>query len=122
MSGSELAGQSEQTPKVVGDTLFALLGKAHTLEILHEIALGTDRSVRFGDLKETLDLPPNTLSRRLNELVEFGFLERTQYDEVPPRVEYEATEKLEALEPTFQELADWMERYGSGQVNCPGLT
>ena len=47
------------------------------------------------------------------ELVELDFLHRTQYDEIPPRVEYEATEQLLALRPTFQELSDWMDRYGS---------
>ncbi len=122
MSHSEMEEKSEQTPNVVGDELFALLGKAHTLEILHEIALGDGPPVRFGELQETLDLSPNTLSRRLNELVDFGFLKRTQYDEIPPRVEYESTEKLDALRPMFLELGDWMKQYGSGQTTCTNST
>lgn len=122
MSNSELEEESDQTPDVVTDELFALLGKAHTLGILHEIALSDDPPVRFGELQETLGLSPNTLSRRLEELVAFGLLERTQYDEIPPRVEYESTEKLDALEPTFRELADWMEQYGPGPANCPNST
>lgn len=122
MSSPELAEQSAQTADVETDELFALLGKAHTLEILHEIALSDDPPVRFGELQEELGLSPNTLSRRLDELVAFGLLERTQYDEIPPRVEYESTEKLDALEPTFRELAAWMDQYGSGQANCPNST
>lgn len=122
MSNSELAEQSEQTPDVETDELFALFGKAHTLEILHEIALSDAPPVRFGELQEALGLSPNTLSRRLEELVAFGLLERTQYNEIPPRVEYESTEKLDALEPMFRKLADWMEQYGSGQGSCPSNT
>ncbi|QLG49557.1 winged helix-turn-helix transcriptional regulator [Natrinema halophilum] len=119
MSDSGTAKTSERTAAIDRSTLFSLLGKAHTLEILNEVVLGDDQPVRFGDLQETLGLSPNTLSRRLEELVEVGFLERTQYDEIPPRVEYEATQKLEALEPTFRELETWMDRYGSEQLGCP---
>lgn len=122
MSNPELAEQSEQTPNSVGDELFALLGKAHTLEIVHEVALSDDPSVRFGELQERLGLSPNTLSRRLEELVEFGLLERIQYDEIPPRVEYESTEKLDALAPMCRELGDWMKQYGSERATCPDST
>lgn len=106
----------EETPQRVTDTetLFSLLGRAHTMEILHQVVMGDQESLRFGDLQETLDLSPNTLSRRLNELVEIGLLERTQYDEIPPRVEYEPTDRLLALKPMFGELRNWMEEYGNG--------
>lgn len=93
-------------------TLFSLLGRAHTLEILHEVVIGGESPFRFNELQDGLGLSPNTLSRRLDELVEAGFLTRTSYDEIPPRVEYEATERLADLEPTFRELSEWMERYG----------
>lgn len=122
MSDPELAEESEQTANSVGDELFALLGKAHTLEILHEVALSDDPPVRFGELQERLGLSPNTLTRRLDELVDFGLFERTQYDEIPPRVEYESTEKLDALEPMFRELGDWMKQYGSEPASWPDST
>ncbi|MFB6361497.1 MAG: winged helix-turn-helix transcriptional regulator, partial [Halobacteriales archaeon] len=69
--------------------------------------------------QDELELSPNTLSRRLEELVEMGFLERNQYDEIPPRVEYEATDRLRALRPTFQELQDWMREYGAEPLYDP---
>lgn len=93
-------------------SLFSLLGRAHTLEILHEVLIEGESPFRFSELQDELGLSPNTLSRRLEELVEAGFLTRTSYDEIPPRVEYEATEQLAALEPTFRELSAWMEQYG----------
>ncbi|SEH55848.1 DNA-binding transcriptional regulator, HxlR family [Halopenitus malekzadehii] len=94
-------------------TVFSLLGKAHTLAILKEFVLDDDAPIRFGELEDELDISPNTLSRRLDELVEAGFLERTQYDEIPPRVEYEMTQMLNDLEPMFRELDEWMDRYCS---------
>jgi len=119
MSESKAKTPSEQRETVDGSELFSLLGKAHTMAILREILLGDSSSVRFGELQEALDISPNTLSRRLDELVEVGFLERTQYDEIPPRVEYEATELLGALEPTFRELEQWMATHGAEQLGCP---
>ena len=119
MSESDSEMGSKQRETVDGSELFSLLGKAHTMALLREILLGDSSSVRFGELQEVLDISPNTLSRRLDELVEVGFLERTQYDEIPPRVEYEATELLGALEPTFRELEQWMATHGSAQLDCP---
>jgi len=116
-SGTERA--AKQRGAVDGSELFSLLGKAHTLAILRDILLGAHQPVRFGELQEALDISPNTLSRRLDELVEVGFLERTQYEEIPPRVEYEATGLLEELEPTFRELESWMTTHGAEQLDCP---
>lgn len=113
MSGSDTSVETSSPEEIDSEALFSLLGRAHTLEILQEACLRTDQMVRFGDLQEELELSPNTLSRRLEELVEMGFLERNQYDEIPPRVEYVATDRLRALRPTFNELRDWMEQYGS---------
>ena len=87
--------------------LFDLLGRAHTMSILFYLVREEPRPWRFSDLEETLDVSPNTLSSRLEELVDEGLLERTSFDEIPPRVEYEATPKARDLEPVFQELRRW---------------
>lgn len=113
---------ANQRPKpretVDESTLFSLLGRAHTLAILNEFVIGDTQSIRFNELQDSLALSPNTLSRRLDELVEVGFLERIQHDEIPPRVEYKDTEMVADLGPVFQELATWMERYGADQREC----
>ena len=89
--------------------LFQVLGKAHTLDILH--IFHTDpRPHRFVDIQERLRLSPNTLSERLRGLVDAGLLARTAYNEIPPRVDYQATEKALALAPVFQSLQDWASR------------
>lgn len=96
--------------------LFSLLGRAHMLELFYEILIAGDPPVRFNELQEPLDLSPNTLSRRLDELETAGFLLRRSYDEIPPRVEYEPTERLHALEPMFTELSQWLEEYGDDET------
>ncbi|ELY67251.1 HxlR family transcriptional regulator [Natronococcus jeotgali DSM 18795] len=118
MSKSEIKQESKQSGTVDESTLFSLLGKAHPLAILKEIVTKDQQSIRFSELQSSLGLSPNTLSRRLDELVEVGFLERTQYDEIPPRVEYRETEMVDDLTPVFQELEMWMERHGSDQLEC----
>jgi hypothetical protein len=41
---------------------------------------------------------PKTLTARLQELVKFGFMVRKSYNEIPPRVDYELTQKGRDLE------------------------
>jgi len=118
VSDSKVKQQPKQNGAVDESTLFSLLGRAHTLAILNEIITKNEQSIRFGELQDSLELSPNTLSRRLDELVEAEFLERTQYDEIPPRVEYETTELVEDLTPVFEELEIWMERHGADQLEC----
>lgn len=37
----------------------------------------------------------------------FGLIKRTEYKELPPRVEYELSAKEKSLMPILQELAKW---------------
>ncbi len=91
--------------------LFSLFGRAHMLDLIVEIVIESEPPVRFTELQDGLDISPNTLSRRLEELTEAGFLVRNSYDEIPPRVEYEPTEKLDDLEPMFLEFEKWLSKY-----------
>jgi DNA-binding HxlR family transcriptional regulator len=86
--------------------LLDLLGKAHAMAILSAFAFA-DEPLRFSELEERLEVPANTLSERLKELVAAGLLRREAYDEVPPRVEYEPTEKGRAAFPAFGHLHAW---------------
>ncbi len=76
------------------------------LDILH-IFHSDPSPHRFVDIQEHLRLSPNTLSERLHDLVDAGLLTRTAYSEIPPRVDYEATEKALALAPVFESLQAW---------------
>jgi DNA-binding HxlR family transcriptional regulator len=90
--------------------IFATLGRAHTLDILHLFLTQRPKSVRFIDVQEQLRLSPNTVSERLKTLVKTGLLARNVYHEVPPRVEYTVTPKLVELTPVFESLAAWSRR------------
>lgn len=91
--------------------LFRLLGKSHTLDILHLFVMhDADHTLRFVEVQNTLKLSPNTLSDRLRELVKAGLLSRTSYAEIPPRVVYQATRKAHELGPVFEALIDWAKR------------
>ena len=101
--------------------LFSLLGRSHAMAVLFYVVREEPRPWRFSELEETLDISPNTLSNRLAELVEAGLLERRSYDEIPPRVEYEATRRALDLAPVFEQLRAWAEEHGAatGLVEPP---
>jgi DNA-binding HxlR family transcriptional regulator len=44
---------------------------------------------------------------QLREMEKDGLIQRIVYAEVPPRVEYELTEKGNSLRPILKSLSDW---------------
>ena len=98
--------------------LLALLGRSHTMAVLFALVREEPRPWRYSELEDRLDVSPNTLSTRLDELEAAGLIARRSYDEIPPRVEYEATRKAKDLQPVFAELREWAQTYdmdGTGQ-------
>jgi len=68
--------------------------------------------LRFGELKRSIPAITNTmLASTLRELERNEIVSRTQFDEMPPRVEYSLTEKGNALLPVFYDLAKWSREY-----------
>lgn len=58
----------------------------------------SDGPVRLGDVERDLpDAIPRVLKRQLRELEKDGIVQRKNYDEVPPRVEYSLTEQGKSL-------------------------
>jgi DNA-binding HxlR family transcriptional regulator len=96
--------------KEIVPNLLAFFGKKHTLAIMYEFAF-SDEPLRFNELEDALDISSTTLSDRLSALVDGGYVTRESYDEIPPRVEYEATEKTRALAPIFVDFYDWAKEY-----------
>lgn len=90
--------------------LLNFLGKKHTLAIQRTFAY-SDGPLRFSDLEAAIDIAPNTLSTRLTEFTETGLLTRHAYNEIPPRVEYEMTDKSRDLKPLFDVLAEWTSQH-----------
>lgn len=83
-----------------------IIGSKWTFLIIRDLLI--DGKMRFGDLIRSLDgISPKTLSLRLRELEKFGLVKRIVYPEIPPKVEYELTEKGRSLETIFIELKKW---------------
>jgi DNA-binding HxlR family transcriptional regulator len=63
---------------------------------------------RFVELQRVLPgISTEQLRSRLNRMVADGMLTRKRYREVPPRVDYELTERARDLEPILGQLARW---------------
>lgn len=65
---------------------------------------------RFVELERRITtITPKVLTQRLRQLERDGLITRTYYAEVPPRVEYDATELGCSLAPIFGSLHGWVE-------------
>ncbi len=100
----------ESVPPCSPKELFRLLGRTHAMAILHIFIFEEPRAKRFIEVQNRLSISPSTLSARLKELVATGLLSRTVYNEIPPRVDYEATSKAHELVPVFDGLVAWTQR------------
>lgn len=67
--------------------------------------LGRNDALRFGELKRKIpDISNTVLTSTLKELEEKGLVHREQFNEIPPHVEYSATEKARRLRPIFDAM------------------
>lgn len=85
--------------------LMRTLSAKWKLEILFAINEG---HARFGEImRATPGITQHMLATRLRELQREGFIDRHDYGESPPRVEYSLTEASQALRPSFEALMLW---------------
>lgn len=65
-------------------------------------------SHRFGEVEQAVDgISQKVLSQRLQLLVANGLVERTEFKEIPPRVEYALTNLGRSVLPILQLLVQW---------------
>jgi DNA-binding HxlR family transcriptional regulator len=82
-----------------------LVGDKWTLLIVRDLISGPRR---FVELQRTLPgISTEQLRSRLNRMVADGLLTRQRYREVPPRVDYELTERARDLVPVLAAFARW---------------
>ena len=73
-----------------------------------------DGPMRFNKLQRSIGgVSQKMLTQQLRELQRDGLVIRTQYEEIPPRVEYVSTDLALSLEPVFEILASWIEDHRS---------
>lgn len=80
------------------------VGEWWSMLILRDAANGLSR---FDDFQKSLGIAPNMLTRRLNDLVETGLLERKPYSTKPLRYEYVLTKVGREFQPVLIALLAW---------------
>lgn len=79
--------------------------------ILHHLLEGT---LRFNELRRRLpNVTQRMLTNQLRELEADGFLIRTVFAQVPPRVEYQLSARGRSLEPVIAALKAWGDAHAS---------
>lgn len=86
------------------------VGEWWNILILRDAMMGLKR---FDEFQTSLGIAPNTLTRRLNSLVESGLLEKRLYSERPPRHEYILTESGRDFLPVMVAIATWGNKHYS---------
>lgn len=88
------------------DRLVPLLHGKWELQIMMEVCRAD--VLRFGEYKKRIPHITNSvLTAALRNLESWGLVTRTQYNEIPPRVEYRPTEKGKSLLPVCYEIIKW---------------
>jgi DNA-binding HxlR family transcriptional regulator len=69
---------------------------------------------RFNALQRNLGgITHRTLARQLREMEADGLVERRDYGEIPPRVDYRLTARGRSLQPILKAMEDWTNRHGT---------
>ncbi len=106
MRTSELRGSDCGIAQALG-----VLGDGWGFLILREIAAGT---TRFDAIAKALGISRRALTETLASLQADGILQRSAYQEHPPRYEYELTAMGSASLPVLLALQEWGDRFVAG--------
>lgn len=104
---SEINGiLSDSRKKALVDGIIPLLHGKWELQIMLEVCRAD--VLRFGEYKRRLPgITNSVLTAALRNLEKWGLISRTQFNEIPPRVEYAPTEKGKSLLPVCYEIIKW---------------
>ena len=87
-----------------------LIGDKYSFQIIY--LLYQKDCQRFVEIEEQINgISPRTLSARLKHLEKYGLITRQQYPTIPPRVEYELTDKGQDLAATLNALEIWANKW-----------
>lgn len=90
-----------------------LVGDKWTLVVVRDLLLFGKR--RYGEFAASPEgIPSNVLAERLKRLVAAGVVEKSRYQDLPPRYQYRLTSKGADLGPVLKALSGWGERYVAG--------
>ena len=88
--------------------ILARLCDKWSLLVIYTLDKAGKETVRFKELqREIPDISQKMLTVTLRTLEDDGYVTRTVYPEVPPRVEYALTERTRSLLPHINALIEW---------------
>lgn len=88
--------------------ILARIGDKWSLLVIYTLDKSENESVRFKELQRKIpDISQKMLTVTLRTLEEDGYVTRTVYPEVPPRVEYMLTDRAKSLLPHVDSLIGW---------------
>ncbi len=91
------------------------VGDRWSMLILRDIERGL---TRYEQLRTSLGIAPNILSRRLSALVEAGLIAKNRYSARPPRDEYLLTDAGRDFLPILMAIGAWGRKYnGEGALS-----
>ncbi|WP_199560260.1 winged helix-turn-helix transcriptional regulator [Sphingomonas psychrotolerans] len=93
-----------------------VIGDRWALLLIRDLSFGMGR---YDELRASTNIPPATLAARLKHLVETGIVERTRYQERPPRDEYRLTDKGRDLWKVTLSLREWGDRWDASGFGVP---
>lgn len=87
-----------------------MFGGKWKLRIIYVLAF--HEILRYGELKRLLSpITHKMLSTQLKELDKDGLINRKEYQQIPPKVEYSLTQMGRDLEPVVREIHNWILKY-----------
>lgn len=90
-------------------TVQKLLTGKWTILILYQLSMKT---MRFNELQRALPrLTQATLTKQLHMMQENGLIERTVYNQIPPKVEYSLSQLGRNFQPVLDAAGVWGEEY-----------
>lgn len=82
--------------------------------------LGTGGTLRYKSIRESLGgMSDAVLAATLRDMLADQLIERRQYNEIPPRVEYSLTEKGESAYEILRSICRWAARYTTFVADSP---
>lgn len=88
--------------------ILARISDKWSLLVIYTLNQSEKEAVRFKELQRAIpDISQKMLTVTLRTLEEDGYVTRTVYPEVPPRVEYALTERALSLLPHINALINW---------------
>lgn len=100
--------QDEKFPTCPVRNVLARLCDKWTLLVIYILDRSGKDSMRFMELKQLMpDISQRMLTMTLRTMEEDGYVTRTVFPEIPPRVEYTLTARTKSLMPILGSLLEW---------------